>query len=65
MDARNRNFMTVKQVAEKYPAFPQGSVRWLVFTMPPGFDKCMRRIGRKILIEENGFLEFVDQQKVA
>ena len=60
-----KNFLTIRQLSERYPAFPQGSLRWMVFTMPPGFGNCIRRMGRKILIEERSFLEFIDQQKAA
>ena len=60
------NFLTVKQLAEKHRAFSENSVRWMVFTgRPTGIDKCIRRIGRKVLIEEDGFLAVIDQQKAA
>lgn len=65
MDACTKNFMTIKQLAEKHQAFPQGALRWMVFTNPPGFGQCIRRIGRKILIDEGCFLDFIDGQKAA
>lgn len=58
----SKNFMTVKQVAEKYPAFPQGGLRFMIFHADKnGFDRCLRRVGRKVLVEEGEFLRWVDK----
>lgn len=57
------NFLTVKQLAEKHPAFSESSLRYHIFNEKMnGLDKCLRRIGRKVLIEENSFLGWVDAQ---
>ncbi len=61
----SKNFLTIKQLAEKHKAFSYGSLRWMVFTMPKGFETCVRRIGRRVLIDEDSFLDFIDQQKAA
>jgi len=58
-----KNFLTVRQLAEKHPANSQSSIRWLLFTQPPGFKNCVRRLGRKILIEESAYLEWLDGNK--
>lgn len=59
-----KSFLTVKQFAEKHPAFTAGSLRWLIFSNPK-FSACVRRIGRKVLIAEPDALNWFDQQKAA
>lgn len=48
----------------KHHSFPpQGGLRHLVFhASTNGFDKCIRRIGRRVLIDEAAFFEWVDTQ---
>lgn len=64
---------TVKQHAEKHPAFTQGSLRSLIFNSTPrktskgeipgnGLDVALIRIGRKVLINEARFFEWVEKQ---
>lgn len=63
------NFMTVKQFVEKHPAFTAGGMRSLIFNAsgdradPDGFARCIRRIGRKVLIDERGFFDCLDNQQ--
>jgi len=57
-------FFTVRQLSQKHPAFPEGGLRWLIFNEHQnGFFKCVRRVGRKVLIEENAFLDWLDSQR--
>lgn len=60
-----KTFLTVKQFSEKHPAFPLGSLRWLIFSNGNFCSACVRRIGRKILIAEPDALNWFDQQRVA
>lgn len=66
-------FLTVRQFAEKHPAFPQGSLRNLIFHASPrhssqgridgnGLEVALIRIGRKVLINETRFFEWVEKQ---
>ncbi len=65
---------TVRQFSEKHPAFSQGALRNLIFlassrktskgNMPGnGLAIALVRIGRKVLIDEGRFFEWVDQQQ--
>ena len=67
--------LTVKQFSEKHQAFPQGSIRSLIFHANPrhssqgqidgnGLDAALIRIGRKVLINEARFFEWVEKQGV-
>jgi len=57
--------LTVKLFSQKHPAFSEASLRHLIFyARSNGFDKCLRRAGRKILILESEFFVWLDNQKV-
>lgn len=45
---------------------PLGGLRHLVFNAQTnGFDKVIRRVGRRVLIDEQAFFEWVDAQNEA
>jgi hypothetical protein len=57
--------LTVKQFSEKQPAFSQGSLRSLIFNADKnGLAKsgAIARMGRKILIDENKFFQWIESQ---
>lgn len=42
---------------------PLGGLRHLVFNAQTnGFDRVIRRVGRRVLIDEQAFFEWVDEQ---
>lgn len=48
---------------EYHPHPPIGGLRSLVFNAATnGFDHCIRRIGRRVLIDEDAFFEWVESQ---
>ena len=51
----------------KYHSYPPiGGLRHLVFhANTNGFDKCIRRIGRRVLIDEAAYFQWVDEQNQA
>ena len=54
-------YSTVKQMAEKHPAFSESSLSYHIFhAAKNGFDKVIKRVGRKILINEQRFFEWLD-----
>jgi len=73
-EATTRTLSTVRQFSEKHPAFSQGAIRNLIFladerktskgTIPGnGLSAALVRIGRKVLIDETRFFEWIDQQQ--
>jgi len=57
---------SVKEFCKRNPTFTQSSLRWLIFNIEKkgnGFEKVVRRIGRRILINEPDFFEWLDAQK--
>jgi len=58
-----KNFLTVRQLPEHYPAFSQSSIRWLIFNSEiNGFNGCFHRIGRKIVIDCEKFEAWIGSQ---
>lgn len=71
-----RTLLTVRQFAEKHPAFQQGSLRNLIFLAESrhtskgqidgnGLSVALVRIGRKVLIDEAKFFRWIDAQQGA
>ncbi|MBK9586519.1 MAG: hypothetical protein KA176_01270 [Alphaproteobacteria bacterium] len=57
------DYLTVKQVAQKHPAFSEASIRFHIFhEKTNGLARAIRRVGRKILINEAQFLEWIESQ---
>lgn len=54
------SLLTVKQFAEKH-LWPIGGVRHLLFQRPEGFERCVKRVGRKILLDETAFFAWVEE----
>lgn len=58
---RSPRLLTVKQVTEAFPAFSEGSLRWWLFHRKTnGLAKAVRKIGKKILLDEELFLRWVE-----
>jgi hypothetical protein len=65
--------LTVKQFSEKHPAFTQGSLRFQIFNSSPrksslgviqgnGLHSALVRLGRKVMIDEHRFFEWLETQ---
>lgn len=45
---------------------PAGGLRHLIFhAASNGFDHCIRRVGRRVLIDERAFFEWVEKQSAS
>lgn len=59
-EIQTKRFATVKQIPPLYPAFTESSIRWLIFNEKlNGFSECIRRIGRKVLIDLDVFEQWL------
>lgn len=65
--------LTVKQLSMRHPAFTEIAIRNLIYaakprqtkegtTQPNGFESVIIRVGRKILLDEKKFIEWVYAQ---
>ena len=70
----SRTLLTVRQFSDKHPAFTQGAIRNLIFLAESrktsrgvipgnGLNIALVRIGRKLLIEESKFFQWIDEQQ--
>ena len=76
LTSSSRTLLTVRQLADRHPAFTQGSLRNLIFLagnrntshgviLGNGLDVALVRIGRKLLIDEAKFFQWIDHQQEA
>jgi hypothetical protein len=65
--AKQSTLKTVRQFCEFNPAFTEGGIRHIQFTMCDELSaaKAVVRFGRKLLIDEDRFLEFVRSGKAS
>ena len=57
------DFVTIRQLTTSNPAFTEGGIRALIFRAKSnGFNRCIRRIGRKILISKSAFSRWIEEQ---
>ena len=65
--ATGKRLYTVQQTVDAYPAFSMGGLRHLIFFStgknPNGFSACMRRVGRRILIDADSFEAWIEQRQ--
>jgi len=56
---------SIKQIPQYYPGvFTESSIRWLIFNEKSnGFSCCVRRVGRKVLINLDDFEKWIESQK--
>ena len=59
----NSRLIAVTQWNNHHDWPPIGGLRHLIFNEHTnGFHKCVRRVGRTVLIEEKSFFEWVDEK---
>jgi len=56
-------YLTVKQCVEKYPFIPMGGIRHMIFKNVDFRDRVVKKVGKKILLDEQAFLEFIKESK--
>lgn len=58
-----QTLLTVKQFSEEYKAFNEGGLRHLIFHADTnGFNSCIRRIGRRVLLHVPSVFEWVEKE---
>ena len=72
-EATPRRLLTVKQFSVRHPAFSEGSLRFQIFNAEPrktsrgeipanGLSAALVRLGRKVMIDEAEFFNWLDRQ---
>lgn len=55
---------TLRQLAERNPAFTEGALRWHVFNAKSnGLDQAIVRVGRRVLIDEVEFSRWLESKR--
>lgn len=58
------NLSTVKKFSQKHPSFPEGGLRFMIFNASRnGLAPAIKRVGRKVLIDETAFFAWVEDQQ--
>ncbi len=72
----SRNLLTVRQFAQRHPAFCEGGLRWLIYNAEArtrvvdgeerlipgnGLKNAIVRLGRRVLIDETEFFRQIEQ----
>lgn len=53
-------YITFQQASQLCPSFSEGSLRWHRFKNTNGFNNCVRKFNRKLLISKNDFFAWLD-----
>lgn len=63
-DSQNQTrLIPVPKWSEHHEWPPLGGLRHLIFNSKSnGFDECIRRVGKRLLIDEQAFFHWVDKQ---
>ncbi len=58
-------FLTIKQLSIKYPAFSEAAIRALIKCASKNdFYKCVRRINTKIVINDAAFETWIEEHAI-
>lgn len=60
---KKTSYLTIKQTADRYPFLGESGWRWLIYKNKKFCKKCVRRIGRRILLKEEKILEFIEESE--
>lgn len=59
------SLLTIKQFAQRHPAFTEASLRWLRFKSPAnGFGPAFLKVGKRVLVWEEEFFRIVENQNL-
>jgi len=62
----NRRLIPLTHWSEYHQWPPIGGLRHLVFNAKQnGFDRVIRKVGKRVLIDEQAFFEWVDQTQIS
>lgn len=58
------NILTIDQLVTAFPAFGEKTVRWWIYNgKSNGFEACLIRIGSRIYIDRNRFIEWLKSHR--
>jgi hypothetical protein len=61
-DIQQTKFVSVKELSKIYPSFSEASLRyWIFHSKQNGLSSCLRKLGKKVLINIGEFETWIDQ----
>ena len=58
------NILTIDKLVTAFPAFGEKTVRWWIYNgKSNGFEACLIRIGSRIYIDRNRFIEWLKSHR--
>lgn len=57
-----RRLIPIPKFNDYHPDPSPAALRWLVFTNKDGFESCVVRRGRRVLIDEAAYFEWLNKQ---
>lgn len=57
-----KRYIPIPKFNEYHPDPSPAALRWLVFSNPDNFSCCVVRRGRRVLIDEEKYFEWLEQQ---
>ena len=64
MNELSQQYLTKQQAVEKYTFLTANMLKNLLFKNPGGFrDKVVRKLGRRIVLDEKALLAFIAESK--
>ncbi|EKE08552.1 MAG: hypothetical protein ACD_17C00103G0001 [uncultured bacterium] len=64
MNELSQQYLTKRQAVEKYAFLTENMLKNLLFKNPGGFrDKVVRKLGRRIVLDEKALLTFISESK--
>jgi len=64
MNELSQQYLTKRQAVEKYAFLTENMLKNLLFKNPGGFrDKVVRKLGRRIVLDEKALLAFISESK--
>lgn len=60
-NANVRRLLPVPQFNKYHPDPTPAALRWMIFTNKDGFNRCVVRRGKRVLIDENEYFRWLDE----
>lgn len=56
-------YRTVRQFVKEYPFLSEASIRWWIFKSDKFKKQCVKKLGRKVLLNAPAVLSFIENEE--
>lgn len=57
----DQKYLTVKQTAQTFKCFSEGSLRHLLFSNTSFREKIVKKVGKKVLIDTEALMKWIEE----